>query len=111
MRASSVLHDAPEPRHIAPIEAASQDDARWFSQNPRRSHRIRPPVPGEFPASVRRGLTRWVVVRRMAPGIRCRLSFASTGTPPFTEEGAIRIFQRLMQIGAGTFKTEGCGNA
>lgn len=68
-------------------------------------------MPGEFPASVRRGVTRWVVVRQVVPGVRCRVSFCSTATPPFTEEGAALIFRRLMQMGDGAFKTTGAGNA
>lgn len=90
-----------------PMEVASQDDARWFSQNPRRSHRIRPPVPGEFgirEPHTPKPLTRWVIVRQVKPGFRMRMSFAICGTPAFTETAGKAICDRLLGIGgAGIF--------
>lgn len=89
------------------MEAASQDDARWFSQNPRRNHRIRPPVAGEFGREepyTAKPLSRWVVVRQVKPGVRMRLSFAICGAPAFTETAGKAICDRLLGIGgAGIF--------
>ena len=85
-----------------PLEAASRDDARWFSQNPRRNHRIRPPVPGEFGIPepyTPKPLKRWVMVRQVKLGVRMRLSFAMVGNPVFTETAGRAICDRLLGIG------------
>lgn len=114
MRASSVLADNPPPRHFDPIEAASEDDARWFRENPRRSHRIRPPVPGEFGIKdphTAKPLTRWVMVRQVKPGFRMRMSFAMSGAPAFTETAAKAICDRLLGIGGAGIFSRRPGNA
>jgi hypothetical protein len=95
------------------MEAASQADARWFTQNPRRSHRIRPPVPGEFGVRepyTAKPLKRWVMVRQVKPGVRMRMSFAMCGNPVFTETAASAICDRLLGIG-GAAIFGGRGNA
>ena len=107
------IADAAPPRHFDPIEEASRDDARWFSQNPRRSHRIRPPVLGEFgipEPDTARPLKRWVMVRQVKPGVRMRLSFVMSGSPVFTETAAKAICDRLLGIG-GAAIFGGRGNA
>jgi hypothetical protein len=50
------------------------DDAKWFSANPTRSHRLRPPFPGEFdpPDGPPPDHEFQVLVRQVEPGMRVR---------------------------------------
>jgi len=51
------------------------DDRRWFEQNPNRSHRIRPPFPGEADQEILdtpSGYALMMLVRQVAPGSRMR---------------------------------------
>ena len=108
------IAEAPDSRHFDPIEAASEDDARWFRENPRRNHRIRPPVPGELGFKepyTAKPLTRWILVRQVKPGVRIRLSFAMCGAPAFTETAGKAICDRLLGIGGAGIFSRRPGNA
>ena len=54
------------------------DDRVWFGKNPRRSHRVRMPFPGEFDelgAKAPAGHALVILVRQVKPGTRARHSF------------------------------------
>ena len=56
----------------------TEDDARWFRDNPDRSHRLRPALSGEeadlYDPGVQPLETQcWVAIRQVAPGMRQRL--------------------------------------
>jgi hypothetical protein len=77
-------HGAPPPPHDVPLLAIygpdapwSADDRAWFAANPRRTHRVRRPHPGEAEAlgadtSAPGGAVLVVVVRQEVPGLRHR---------------------------------------
>jgi hypothetical protein len=53
-----------------------EKDARWFRKHPRRSHRLRTPISGEwaeYPPVSQEGLAPLTLVRQIAPGARMRL--------------------------------------
>lgn len=67
------------------MEAASETDRVWFEAHPRRSYRVRPHIPGEWPpgsmATPLRGWCAYTVVRQVMPGFRVRRSFSAEGEP------------------------------
>jgi len=63
-----------------PEWAVPEDDHDWFQANPRRAHRVREYVVGEFrptdnPPRKRGGWRLGVVVRQVRPGVRIRVAF------------------------------------
>lgn len=60
----------------ASVSAASASDAAWFKANPRRSHRLRVALPGEFPPlPMPEGVRIVTAVRQLEPGMRLRVPF------------------------------------
>jgi hypothetical protein len=84
------------------------DDAEWFEQNPKRTHRLRKPLDGEFPTSVLDGrphghhLT--VVVRQVRPGMRVRVPFWRHVLENTPDEDATlhALFDAISQGAPGT---------
>ena len=81
--------------------AWARDDRRWFRANPRRSHRVRMALPGEFKPEPEPD---FVVVRQISRGSRARRPFtiascaadsverlAALITRGFEEEGAAHL--------------------
>jgi hypothetical protein len=66
-------------RNADPEWAAPDQDAAWFEANPRRSHRVREYVRGEFPLhnilAKDNGWRLGVAVRQVKPGVRIRTGF------------------------------------
>ncbi len=61
----------PPPQIAALIDAVVNDDRLWFAQNPGKSIRERPAVPGEFwPCDMSNVL--YVLVMQVVPGFRLR---------------------------------------
>jgi hypothetical protein len=52
------------------VASPGEADRIWFEQNPRRAHRIRRALEGEF-----LGAAAWVVTRQLKPGVRHRRGF------------------------------------
>jgi hypothetical protein len=82
--------------------AFSEDDRRWFADNPGRSYRVRPIDPAEIPdqhlmAARPAGWRHFVVVRQVRPGHRIRLAFAAEGEPATGERAAERLFQACLR--------------
>lgn len=89
--------------HETPWKAA---DARWFVQNPKRTHRIRLALPGEAEAfdpnlqtlQRQRGGAIYVVARQLAPGTRQRMmSWWSRPLPDDGEPFAHALFNVLIE--------------
>jgi hypothetical protein len=94
-------------------KSPAQTDRDWFEKHKKRSHRIRPVLPGEleqldrFPAehmSVLRGLARegklnfCVVVRQLEPGVRMRvLSGWKSPNVPDDEYFAHALFDFILE--------------
>lgn len=58
------------------VSVASSMDAKWFAEHPRRSHRLRETVPGEFPSqNMPAGFRMVTAVRQLMPGYRMRVGF------------------------------------
>jgi hypothetical protein len=83
--------------------AWKDDDRRWFERNPRRSHRVRPPFPGEYDAEAAGtppGHVLIVLVRQVEPGRRIRpaVSLNADLLPlPDDEAVAHALFEVAMQ--------------
>jgi hypothetical protein len=105
-----ILHRDPggniEWRSLSPYEARVAErtraaDAAWFEVRPRRSHRMRPAVPGELP-----GLTAdmardaWLVIRQIVPGLRVKQIFNPPGPPPDIEEIGHALFDLIAEHAA-----------
>jgi hypothetical protein len=82
-----------------------KDDARWFRKHPRRSHRLRAPIFGEWaecPPVPQDGLAPLTLVRQIVPGARMRLPvFAHPDADvPDDEHFLHALFDELL-IGQG----------
>lgn len=53
------------------VDSWKRDDEQWFRRNPKRSHRARPLVDGEWP-TLRASSAAFIIVRQLAPGVRAR---------------------------------------
>ena len=73
----------------------SDDDRRWFRQNPDRNHRVRRALLDEAPDNAGPG---WVIVRQVAPGLRMRAVVdLDTDRPVDDEANARQLFERLLE--------------
>jgi hypothetical protein len=67
-----------------------RDDRDWFEQNPQRSHRARPPFPGEVDEEAPLGQALIMLVRQVQPGVRRRASvFIDAEFLPLPEDEAV----------------------
>lgn len=55
------------------VDEVSEDDRRWFDDNPDAGWRLRPLVPGESPAQP---VSRWMLVYQVETGLRIRTPLA-----------------------------------
>ena len=78
------------PKLVLGDHAWKTDDRLWFERNPKRSHRIRMPFPGEADQQAvgsPSGSTLMILVRQLAPGSRARPAACCrcpTTRPPVT---------------------------
>jgi hypothetical protein len=78
---------------IGPVTTAptawKEDDRRWFKNNPKRSHRLRPMFPqeprGEPPVAPHPHHEFQVLVRQIEPGLRLRQPFYRDLTTPIPD--------------------------
>lgn len=83
-------------------DRAAEADRLWFAAHPGRSHRIRPPLPGEAPVP-RRGVL-YVLVHQLFPGCRMRVPFPAASALPdgeCPEDAAAELFAAMVQHHAG----------
>lgn len=90
--------------------AWKRDDARWFEQNPGRTHRARVPFPGEIEVEVEppTGSVPIVLVRQVEPGSRLRIvcDLSTVLLPLPDDEAAVHaLFDTTMRREAVTVQT------
>jgi hypothetical protein len=87
----------------AALEAASEDDRAWFEANPDRHYRVRPHIPGEWPADalnrLPQGQNWYTVVHQVSPGVRMRLPISLDAEPEPGERAASRLFVAATEHG------------
>lgn len=86
-----------DPALAAAAERASDLDRSWFRRHPLRAHRVRRPVPGEFPFElVNRGpqLQLFVLVKQAAVGARVKTLVWGRRSPCGCETCAADLWER-----------------
>jgi hypothetical protein len=90
-----------------------QDDADWFERNPKRSHRVRMPFPGEYDTEARDappGDALIVLVRQLKPGCRVRPGvYLNSDLLPVPDDEAVihGLFEAAMRREPMPFDREG----
>lgn len=87
------------PRVSAGFAQARASDKRWFSDNPRRSHRIRKAIKDELPSLVgKQAIGQCIVVRQFEPGCFVRRIFGSDNPPENNEANAHTLFDIIGEL-------------